>query len=1264
MNYTNLFFIYFISSLLLCPQQPVQAQQYKFHQLSIDQGMSQNTVQVITQDQQGFIWLGTQDGLNRFDGYNFLILRHERDNPNSLSDNFITALYPDSNGHLWIGTNSGGLNRYHIATKTFTRFRHNPADPNSPGSDNILCLAPAPGGMIFIGTSNGLSIFNPANETFINIKAGGNQSDQLNSNIILSVYTDSTGNVWLGTDGGGLSRLHQDQSGQLSISTWRRKPGTKLGLASDRITSVVEEKSGLLWIGTGDGGVQRFFTETGRFEAMNGLFPSTGRIFINQINTVFRDRQNRIWIGSDNDGLAIYQPESGAFRRYTADDFNAFSLCSNQVLSIFQDHSGLIWLGSRDRGISTTNPDAVKFIHLRHEPNDPQSLSFNTIRSFYSRDAEKMWVGTYGGGLDLLNLNTGNFKHYTGLLGDQTTISNLHISALFEEEDGALWVGTWGSGLKKMVGGKVVASYSHQPGSSSSIADNRIHAIVPAGTGWYWIGTENGLSVFNSRAGTFRNYFHEPGDKKTLSDNRIQSNCLIKDDQGYLWVGTWNGLNRIKLQANGYEPEQIFRYLSGMEEDYTISDNRITALLLDTKESSPTKTVLWIGTYTGGLNKLVLQTNPSTGQIIEKFTAYTTSDGLPNDVIYGLLQDQQGNLWITTNKGLAQMNLMPGADKLFTVFSEMDGLQSNQFFWGAAFKNVDGRMFFGGINGFNVFHPDSMPVNRHIPEVRLTSIRRYNQDIFPDREISTFKKIELPFIGYVISLGFAALDFNIPGKNQFIYMLEGFDQRWIPAGTKHEVTYTNLDPGSYTFRLKASNNDGVWNEQGLSVAIHIRPAWWQTALFKIMTAALIFSLVFFLFRIRMVRIRRKNAELEEYNRHLNHQIEERERLQNQLTQAQKMESIGTLAGGVAHDFNNLLTVINGHAELALRKTDTEAIRKDLRAILNSGDRAIALTSRLLAFSRKQVIQPVVLNINSVISGVEDMLRRLIGEDIRIETRLDPLVPNILADKGQLDQIIMNLVINARDAINEKNNPLSEKRISIETRFKTDRNGYIETLLAGVSGAHILLSVTDTGIGMDQETQTKIFDPFFTTKEQGKGTGLGLSTVYGILKQNNADISVYSEPGFGTTIKIYWPVTSATECIQEHSTGQSVILSGSENILLVEDDENVRSFAFESLESFGYKVHSAENGEQALNILQNTAVSIDLLVTDVIMPGINGHDLAKQIQVKYPLVKILFTSGYSDNLLADKGALREGFHFLQKPYSINELAVKIRNVLET
>jgi len=289
---------------------------------------------------------------------------------------------------------------------------------------------------------------------------------------------------------------------------------------------------------------------------------------------------------------------------------------------------------------------------------------------------------------------------------------------------------------------------------------------------------------------------------------------------------------------------------------------------------------------------------------------------------------------------------------------------------------------------------------------------------------------------------------------------------------------------------------------------------------------------------------------------------------------------------------------------------------------------------------------------------------LIGEDIRIETRLDPLVPNILADKGQLDQIIMNLVINARDAINEKNNPLSEKRISIETRFKTDRNGYIETLLAGVSGAHILLSVTDTGIGMNQETQTKIFDPFFTTKEQGKGTGLGLSTIYGILKQNNADISVYSEPGFGTTIKIYWPVTSATECVQEHSTGQSVILSGSENILLVEDDENVRSFAFESLESFGYKVHSAENGEQALNILQNTAVSIDLLVTDVIMPGINGHDLAKQIQVKYPLVKILFTSGYSDNLLADKGALREGFHFLQKPYSINELAVKIRNVLET
>jgi len=1244
--------------------QTVSAQQFKFARLSIAQGMSQNTVQKITQDGDGFVWLGTQDGLNRFDGYNFVIMRHERTNPNSLSDNFITAIQPDLYGNLWIGTNSGGLNRYHIPTKTFTHFRHNPADQNSPGSDNILCLAPASDGKLFIGTSAGISILNPADQSFLRIRAEEGNTSALNSDVILSIYPDSSGNIWIGTDGGGLSRMRMDSNGRPEILTWRRSSEDPTGPGSDWITSIVEEKPGILWLGTGDNGVQRYFSGTGRFEQMTGLFPSAGRLFRNQINTVFRDRQGRIWVGSDNDGLVVFDSATDRFQLYRSDDFNPQSICSNQVLSIYQDNSGLIWLGSRDRGISTINPDAVKFLHYRREPNNPASLSFNTIRSFYSRDPKRIWVGTYGGGLDLLNLSSGTCQHYPGVPGDQSTINNLHISALFEEKDGDLWIGTWGSGLKKFRDGKVRASFSHSPGKINSLPDNRVHSIIPAGFGWYWIGTENGFSVFNSSSGEFTNYFHSPGDKKTLSDNRVQSNCIVRDYQGNLWVGTWNGLNRIILQKNGRNPEQIFRYYSGSDTDFAISDNRITALLLDTLASTETKTVLWIGTYTGGLNKLVIQTNPATGQILENFQNFTTSDGLPNDVIYGLLQDRPGNLWMSTNKGLAMLNTQPGAGNRFSSFSEPDGLQSDQFFWGAAFKNVDGRMFFGGINGFNVFHPDSLPINRHIPEIRLTSFRRHNQEILTDTEISQIKKIELPYTSYVFSLGFSALDFTIPARNQYTYRLEGFDQRWIPAGTEHDVTYTNLDPGKYTFRVKASNNDGVWNDQGMAVDIHILPAWWQTTLFKVFISLLIAALVLFLFWARTIQIRRRNTELEEYNRQLNHQIEERERLQNQLTQAQKMKSIGTLAGGVAHDFNNLLTVINGHAELALRKTDPEAIRKDLRAILNSGDRAIALTSRLLAFSRKQVIQPVVLNLNSIISGLEDMLRRLIGEDIRIETSLDPVVPNMLADKGQLEQILMNLVINSRDAINEKTSGSSDRRISIETRFKPERNGYVETLLAGVSGPHILLSITDTGIGMDQETQTKIFDPFFTTKEQGKGTGLGLSTVYGILKQNNADISVYSEPGFGTTIKIYWPVTSTLEALQEIPAGPAESLRGKENIFLVEDDENVRGFALESLVSLGYEVSSAENGEQALNFLYSSSTSINLLVTDVIMPGINGYELAKQIRIKYPSVKILFTSGYSDNLFAGKASLEDGFHFLQKPYSINELAAKIRKVLET
>ncbi len=390
---------------------------------------------------------------------------------------------------------------------------------------------------------------------------------------------------------------------------------------------------------------------------------------------------------------------------------------------------------------------------------------------------------------------------------------------------------------------------------------------------------------------------------------------------------------------------------------------------------------------------------------------------------------------------------------------------------------------------------------------------------------------------------------------------------------------------------------------------------------------------------------------------------EAKKLQAQLLQSQKMEAVGTLAGGVAHDFNNLLTVINGRAELAQMKMGKNELPvHDVQAIMEAGKKAENLTRQLLAFSRKQIYEPRPISLNQVIVNMDKLLRRLIGEDISIETILEENLPSIKADASQIEQILMNLVINARDAINQKTVRASEKKITIETLSKELGDAYVNSHLGCQSGMHVALAVSDTGVGMDEKTQKRVFEPFFTTKEQGKGTGLGLSMIYGVVKQNRGCIYVYSEPGEGTTIKINWPVSGKVSEISAPAAVPEILPAGEATILLVEDDADVRSFAASALSELGYAVHTANNGQQALQLFHDKIADIDLVVTDMVMPEMNGKEMAEKIWQLAPAVKVLFTSGHTDNHIVHNGSLEKGVQFLSKPYSIHALAHKIREVL--
>ena len=393
--------------------------------------------------------------------------------------------------------------------------------------------------------------------------------------------------------------------------------------------------------------------------------------------------------------------------------------------------------------------------------------------------------------------------------------------------------------------------------------------------------------------------------------------------------------------------------------------------------------------------------------------------------------------------------------------------------------------------------------------------------------------------------------------------------------------------------------------------------------------------------------------------------EERQKLEARLRQTQKMEAIGSLAGGIAHDFNNLLTVINGHAEIALTKLKKNHPQyKDIRAILQAGKQAENLTTQLLAFSRRQIYNPKVIDINKVISNLDKMMRRLIGEDICMEVKYGSVIPKIKADPGQIEQILMNLILNARDAVTEWTDYSVEKRITIETGEANLDEAFAAVHAGSKTGLHLFLTVSDNGIGMTEETKSKIFEPFYTTKEKGKGTGLGMSTVYGIVKQNNGNIYVYSEPGKGSTFKIYWPAALKKKGPKVPKKPKKEVLTGTESILLVEDDEAVRDFAAESLRQLGYEVFEAATGKKALQLLKEKNLQVDLVFTDLIMPEVSGWELAEKLKEISPKTAVLYTSGYTDDHIIKNGVLEQGIHFVNKPFSFHALAKKVREVLDS
>ncbi len=820
-----------------------------FDRISIENGLSQITVHAILQDSKGFIWFGTEDGLNRYDGYSFLVYRNDPSDLNSISDNFIWTIFEDSDSNLWIGTNGGGLNRYIYETNNFVRFLNNPQNNKTIGENNIRAIVQSKNGNLILGTnSKGLSEFNYKENSFKQISLIKNSSKGNDANAIRALHLDKNNILWIGTEGGGLFEFDQNRK---TITNYL---STKIenSLSSNIIWAITSSENNL-WIGTYNGGLNKLNKITKKISQFR-VGNTSSSLINNNITDLDFDNSKMLWISTEG-GLSLFDEKYNRFINYIQNLSDLKSLSKNLIRTIFIDKNNLVWIGTVGGGINKVNINR-KFKHFNHNPSDENSLSHSMIRAISEDSFGNIWIGTLGKGLNRFNKKENVFQHFGISSKNKFNLSEVNITSIYEDKSGILWVGTWSNGLNKITfssnskNSKIenVKVYRNNPNDKNSISNDIIQSIFQDSKKRLWIGTENGLDVYDEK---FNKVFHFSSNDSTqtnISDNRIQSKCIIEDRFGNLWIGTWKGLNQIifrnKSNQTKFPDFKINKYLNIPGTIKSLSDNRVISLYEDKSKSSGNKLVIWAGTIGGGLNKIIINDNNGNYEIKH----FTEKDGLPNNVIYGIIGDEDGNLWLSTNNGISKFNI---TKEKFKNFDTRDGLQSNQFFWGAYHKANDGTFYFGGINGLNSFVPSQLVENNNEPPVYITNCNIIPID-FPNQQkiinINSFTKtkiITLPYNQYKIDFEFAALDYITPEKNQYKYYLENYDERISLPQNNNKISYTNVTDGKYIFHVKGSNNDGIWSKHDEMLTIIISTPYWKTWWFILLIVATISILVIY-----------------------------------------------------------------------------------------------------------------------------------------------------------------------------------------------------------------------------------------------------------------------------------------------------------------------------------------------------------------------------------------------------------------------------------
>jgi signal transduction histidine kinase/ligand-binding sensor domain-containing protein/DNA-binding response OmpR family regulator len=1239
-----------------------QGSQYQFSHLDINNGLSHNQVNCIHKDAQGFMWFGTMMGLNRYDGYSFKVFKHDPQNPRSITDNYISNIYDGPGNKLWIDTHKG-LSIYDPETEQFISMQAQLNALHLPNTEYLKINRDRKGGYWFVTLGLGVYNYNPLNGHTTHYARHANNTLALFCDSVRDVAQDKQGNMVFVYSTGVIEKLNTRNnkiiyhSTLLSNANFNKTQYYDIKIDADNDIWLYSNNcaQGVFYLNDRTNTLQHFDKESKGF-----------RLNSNIVNSIVQDDEGLIWIATDHGGIDIINKKKSTIQYLLNREDDLKSLRQNSVM-LYKDNLGIIWAGTFKEGISYYHKSIITFPVFRHFASDPKSLSNEDVDKFAEDKNGNLWIGTNGGGLIYYNRKTGVYTSYKHNPNNANTLSNDIIVSLCIDHNQKLWIGTYFGGLDFFDGAKFT-HYRHSDKDPHSLADDRVWSIIEDSKNRLWVGTfSGGINIFNEQTKTFTH----PFDFSKIPSPYISA--LVNDKNGNVWIGGYLGADCYNMATGKVE-----QYLHSKTDNNSLVSDNVNSILNDSRG------LTWIGTR-DGLSILNQQT--------QKFINLHKSDGLPDDVIMNVLEDNDHTIWLSTSSGLCniRINNINGHYKFgFKNYDEHDGLQSREFNANAALKTSKGEIIFGGPHGFNLFNPAHIVELKEKPKLVFTGFNLFNKSIEASelinghavltRSITDTKSIELHHNENMFTIEFSALNMFDPHKVKYQYIMEGFDKNWIPADIDtRKATYTNLDAGNYVFKLRALNEANLSSSPNTIVLnIVVRPPFWKTRLAYAFYITTFFGLLLYIRHRGILKLKNEFIARQE-------KLEVERLLEQERSEVKRMQELDLMKikflTNVSHEFRTPISLIMAPVDTMLKNgaADSEG-SKQLKTIKTNARRLLNLVNQLLDF-RKMEVKELKLHtqqgnfirfIEEVVSSFNDLADKK-AIHFLFDTEIDSLDTSF--DHDKIERILFNLLSNA---------------------FKfTPQGGHVSVLVNTLQEKSseflklIEIKIIDTGIGIPKEFHEKVFDRFFQHQIPGsllnQGSGIGLSITREFVNMHNGEIFIESEPDQGTCIIIQLPLVTNhhsysnslmadSDLVLNHEPGVEAVAkfepqslsvgltkSKKPTLLIVEDNDDFRFYLKDNLKS-KFNLIEAANGKEGWQ--KALSLHPDIIVSDISMPEMNGIDLCKKLKadertLHIPVILLTALTGEEDQL---KGLQIGANDYMTKPFNFEILLSKISNLL--